>query len=93
MQRRKILTEAERMSVTWRKAQISTNNGSCVEVASVVGKIALRDSKDPSGPLLVYTPAEWNAFLDGSKKGELDDLAFEDRSAGPVRQDRQGGPT
>jgi Domain of unknown function (DUF397) len=74
--RRILLTDPERSSLVWRKAQLSTNNGSCVEVASVVGKIALRDSKDPSGAVLVYTPAEWGAFLDGAKKGEFDDLAF-----------------
>ena len=69
------LTDPERINITWRKAQLSTNNGSCVEVAAVVGKVALRDSKDPSGPVLVYTPAEWGAFLDGAKMGEFDDLA------------------
>jgi hypothetical protein len=70
------LTRLERANLVWRKAQLSTNNGACVEVASVVGKIALRDSKDPYGPILLYTPAEFNAFLDGAKKGEFDDLAF-----------------
>ncbi len=71
-----MLTDPERASLVWRKAQFSTNNGACVEVASVVGKIALRDSKDPGGPVLVYSPAEWEAFLDGAKKGEFDDLPF-----------------
>ena len=70
------LTRLERANLVWRKAQLSTNNGACVEVASVVGKIALRDSKDPYGPILLYTPTEFNAFLDGAKKGEFDDLAF-----------------
>jgi hypothetical protein len=70
------LTDLECAGLIWRKAQLSTNDGACVEIASTVGKIALRDSKDPHGPMLVYTPAEWNAFLDGAKKGEFDDLAF-----------------
>jgi Domain of unknown function (DUF397) len=72
--RMSVLTDPERASLVWRKARLSTNNGACVEVASVVGKIALRDSKDPGGPVLVYTPAEWEAFLDGAKRGEFDDL-------------------
>ena len=71
-----VLTDRERTGLVWRKAQVSNNNGGCVEIASTVGKIALRDSKDPRGPMLVYTPVEWNAFLDGAKKGEFDDLAF-----------------
>jgi Domain of unknown function (DUF397) len=69
------LTEQERQKLVWRKAKLSSNNGQCVEVASVAGKIILRDSKDPD-PMLVYTPAEWTAFLNGVKKGEFDDLAF-----------------
>ena len=38
------------------------------------GKIILGDSKDPLGPVLVYTPTEFHAFLDGAKKGEFDDI-------------------
>jgi hypothetical protein len=37
--------------------------------------VAVRDSKNPSGPVLTYTPREWDAFLDGAKKGEFDSLA------------------
>lgn len=70
MRRMLTLTNSERMSLTWRKAQRSTNDGACVEVASVPGKIAVRDSKDTGGPILVYAPEEWSAFLDGVKKGE-----------------------
>lgn len=77
MGRKLALTTSEYTSLVWRKAQRSTNNGSCVEVATVADadKIAVRDSKDPGGPILVYTPAEFGAFLDGAKKGEFDDLA------------------
>lgn len=63
------LTNSERMSLTWRKAQRSTNDGACVEVASVPGKVAVRDSKDPGGPVLVYEPEEWSTFLREVKKG------------------------
>lgn len=45
-------------------------------MASAVGKVVLRDSKEPDGPMLVYSPDEWLAFLDGAKKGEFDDLVF-----------------
>jgi len=69
------LTTSERTGLEWRKSQRSTNNGACVEVSSVGGQIALRDSKDPDGPILVYTPDEWSAFLHGTKNGEFDDLA------------------
>jgi hypothetical protein len=58
----------------WRKSQQSLNNGACVELAAIKGCIAIRDSKDPGGPALVSSPAEWHAFLDGAKKGKFDDL-------------------
>jgi hypothetical protein len=58
---------------TWRK---STRSGpftdNCVEVAFVSGVVAVRDSKDPTGPALVFTPAEWDAFVGGAKDGEFD---------------------
>jgi Domain of unknown function (DUF397) len=68
------LDEAERASLAWLKAQASTYNGQCVEIASTSGKVALRDSKDPDGPILVYTNAEFKAFLDGARNGEFDNL-------------------
>ena len=68
------LSEAERASLAWLKAQSSTHNGACVEIASAAGKIAIRDSKDPDGSILVYTPAEFKAFLDGARNGEFDSL-------------------
>ena len=60
--------------LAWRKARISAGNGACVEAAPLNGMVAVRDSKNPAGPILTYTAAEWRAFLDGAKKGEVDDL-------------------
>ena len=55
----------------WHKSSHSGNNG-CVEVAHGEDQIAVRDSKDPSGPVLMFTAHEWRAFLDGVRDGEFD---------------------
>lgn len=60
----------------WRKASASTGNGACVEAAPLAdGGVAVRDSKDRMGPILRFTAAEWEAFVDGVRKGEFDGLA------------------
>jgi hypothetical protein len=69
-----IMSDAERASLTWLKAQLSGANGQCVEIASTADKVAIRDSKDPGGPILIYTFAEFKAFLHGARNGEFDDL-------------------
>lgn len=56
----------------WRKSTRSGGNGDCVEFAEVDGVVALRDSKDPSGPVLIFTPSEWSAFTGGVRDGEFD---------------------
>jgi hypothetical protein len=58
-------------TATWRKSSHSGNNG-CVEVLHGDDQVAVRDSKDPSGPMLLFTPLEWRAFLDGVRDGEFD---------------------
>ncbi|WP_408629877.1 DUF397 domain-containing protein [Amycolatopsis aidingensis] len=61
--------------VTWRKSKYSGAVGNCVEVATLdSGEIAVRNSRFPSGPALVYTREEIAAFLAGAKDGEFDDV-------------------
>jgi hypothetical protein len=59
------MTRSDFSSVVWRKSSHSSGmeDSDCVEVALVNGRPALRDSKDPDGPILSFTAAEWAAFL------------------------------
>ncbi|GAA4563217.1 DUF397 domain-containing protein [Planotetraspora kaengkrachanensis] len=57
----------------WRKAARSNTVGNqCVEVALLSQGVAVRDSKNPEGPKLMFTAGEWDAFVDGVKGGEFD---------------------
>jgi hypothetical protein len=57
----------------WVKASASNANGQCVELAALAGgRVAVRNSTDPSGPALIFTPQEFQAFLDGARQGEFD---------------------
>jgi hypothetical protein len=52
---------------------LSFSNGNCVEVASLAaGEIGVRNSRDRGGPVLRFTPDEWDAFLGGARNGEFD---------------------
>jgi hypothetical protein len=56
----------------WRKATASGDNGQCVEVATnLPNVVAVRDSKNPTGPALIFTRDEWAAFLHGAVEGEF----------------------
>ena len=49
--------------LSWRKASYSSGNGGdCIEVASAPRTVAVRDSKNPEGPELAFTPARWQEF-------------------------------
>lgn len=48
-------------------------NGACVEIAALPdGGAAIRDGKDPQGPMLLFDGAEWAAFLAAAKAGSFD---------------------
>ena len=57
--------------LAWVKSSFSgSQGGNCVEVAALPdGGRAVRDSKDPDGPMLVFTPSEWDAFIRDVKNG------------------------
>lgn len=56
----------------WFKSTRSSGNGNCVEVAILDREVAVRDTKDRSGPVLLFTPADWDSFVAGAKNGEFD---------------------
>lgn len=60
---------------SWRKSSISNSQGACVELAKLSGgEFAVRNSRNPDGPALIYTRAEIMALIEGVKQGEFDDL-------------------
>jgi hypothetical protein len=58
----------------WRKSSYSgSNGGDCVQIAhNLPGVVAVRDSKDPAGPVLTFTPDDWSTFTAAIRAGEFD---------------------
>ena len=50
-------------TAAWRKSSYSNPSGNCMEAAELAGGVALRDSRFPDGPKLIFTSAMWDAFL------------------------------
>ncbi|MEU1736333.1 DUF397 domain-containing protein [Streptosporangium sp. NPDC020145] len=68
------MDRTQAQNLTWRKSSLSSaDGGDCVEVASLPeGGHAVRDSKDPSGPALAFTPAQWRSFIGRVRTGAFD---------------------
>lgn len=58
-----------RNDLCWRKSSYSGQGANCVEVAPTRDGVAVRDSKDPDGPVLAVAPKDWAAFLGQIKAG------------------------
>ncbi|AYF30474.1 DUF397 domain-containing protein [Micromonospora tulbaghiae] len=65
------MTSVDLSRAQWKKSTRSSGNGQCVEVANLADAVALRDSKDPTGPALLFCAEGWISFLTGAKGGQF----------------------
>jgi len=69
------MSASQLQGVIWQKSARSNPSGNCVECAALPGGgVAVRNSRDPEGPALLYTPAEIEAFILGVRDGDFDNL-------------------
>jgi len=63
-------------ALAWQKSRRSNPSGNCVELAKLPegAGIAVRNSRDPEGPVLIYTTDEIEAFINGARDGDFDNL-------------------
>ncbi|WP_433333259.1 DUF397 domain-containing protein [Spirillospora sp. CA-294931] len=60
---------------TWQKSRRSNSQGNCVEIAELPGgRVAMRNSRHPEGPALIYNRPEIEALILGAKDGDFDHL-------------------
>lgn len=68
------VADSEQARIVWRKSTASNETG-CAEVAFDGDTVLMRHSKNPSGPVLTFSLAEWAAFVTGMRRGEFDGSA------------------
>jgi hypothetical protein len=69
------MSAARLREASWLKSRVSNPSGNCVELAELpCGEIAIRNSRFPDGPALLYTRAEIDAFIKGAKDGDFDHM-------------------
>lgn len=66
------MTSASTLPVEWQKSSYSNNGGNCVETGlGLPGAVPVRDSKDPHGPALMFSPDAWASFVQGVQGGDF----------------------
>jgi hypothetical protein len=71
------VSEGPTSGPSWIKSSLSFANGNCVEVADLPeGGVGVRNSRDPKGAVLRFTPDEWHAFVGGVVNGEFDSFGM-----------------
>ena len=66
------LSPTELARAPWRKSTRSTSANGCVEAAQLAGRVGVRDSRDPHGPVQLYTARQWTRFITAIRTSELD---------------------
>jgi len=65
------MTTPDLSCAPWRVSTFSSGNNTCVEVAGLGERFAVRDTEDRGGPALIFPTAEWTAFVEGVARGNL----------------------
>ena len=66
------MTGPDLSGAAWHRSSKSGPDNACVEVVALVHQVAVRDSKDPTGPVLLFDREEWRAFVADTRLGMFD---------------------